>query len=73
MPTYTGQREQELAKRVRRMLVEQAAILQDESPDEFLWLTQHYTTEQRFFEDELGARLLADRAPPARIARRRCL
>ena len=57
MPTYTGQREQELAKRVRRMLVEQAAILQDESPDEFLWLTQHYTTEQRFFEDELGARL----------------
>jgi hypothetical protein len=39
------------------MLIEQAAILQDESPDEFLWLTQHYVTEQRFFEDELGARL----------------
>lgn len=57
MATYTGQREQDLARRVRRMLVEQAAILQDESPDEFLWLTQHYVTEQRFFEDELGARL----------------
>ncbi|HEU4783776.1 MAG TPA: hypothetical protein VFS83_10580 [Ktedonobacterales bacterium] len=57
MPTYTGQREQDLARRVRRMLVEQAAVLQDESPDEFLWLTQHYVTEQRFFEDELGARL----------------
>ena len=46
-----------MARRVRRMLIEQAAILQDESPDEFLWLTQHYVTEQRFFEDELGARL----------------
>jgi hypothetical protein len=57
MATYTGQREQDLARRVRRMLIEQAAILQDESPDEFLWLTQHYVTEQRFFEDELGARL----------------
>ncbi len=57
MPTYSGQREQDLARRVRRMLIEQAAILQDESPDEFLWLTQHYLTEQRFFEDELGARL----------------
>ena len=57
MATYTGQREQELARRVRRMLIEQAAILQDESPDEFIWLTQHYVTEQRFFEDELGARL----------------
>lgn len=57
MATYTGQREQEMARRVRRMLVEQAAILQDESPDEFLWLTQHYVSEQRFFEDELGARL----------------
>jgi hypothetical protein len=39
------------------MLVEQSAILQDESPEELLWLTQHYVTEQRFFEDELGARL----------------
>lgn len=57
MATYTGQREQDLARRVRRMLIEQAAILQDESPDEFIWLTQHYVTEQRFFEDELGARL----------------
>ena len=57
MATYTGQREQELARRVRRMLVEQSAILQDESPEELLWLTQHYVTEQRFFEDELGARV----------------
>lgn len=57
MATYTGQREQDLARRVRRMLIEQAAILQDESPDEFIWLTQHYVTEQRFFEDELGTRL----------------
>lgn len=57
MATYTGQREQEVARRVRRMLIEQSAILQDESPDEFLWLTQHYANEQRFFEEELGARL----------------
>ena len=57
MASYTGQREQETARRVRRMLLEQSAILQDESPDEFLWLTQHYAGEQRFFEDELGARL----------------
>ena len=57
MPTYTGQREQDLARRVRRMLIEQSAILQEESPDEFLWLTQHFLNEQRFFEDELGARL----------------
>ncbi len=57
MATYTGQREQELARRVRRMLIEQSAILQDESPEELLWLTQHYVTEQRFFEDELGARV----------------
>jgi len=57
MATYTGQREQELARRVRRMLVEQSALLQDESPDEFIWLTRHFADEQRFFEDELGARL----------------
>jgi hypothetical protein len=57
MPSYTGQREQDLALRVRRMLIEQSALLQDESPDEFTWLTRHYETEQRFFEDELGARL----------------
>lgn len=57
MPTYTGQREQELARRVRRMLIEQSAVMQDDSPDELLWLTQHFPGEQRFFEDELGARL----------------
>ena len=57
MPSYNGHREQELARRVRRMLIEQSAILQEESPDEFLWLTQHYPNEQQFFEDELGARL----------------
>ena len=57
MPSYNGHREQELARRVRRMLIEQSAILQEESPDEFLWLTQHYTNEQQFFEEELGARL----------------
>ena len=57
MPSYTGQREQDLALRVRRMLIEQSALLQDESPDEFAWLTRHYETEQRFFEEELGARL----------------
>ena len=57
MPTYTGQREQELARRVRRMLIEQSALLQDEAPDEFNWLTKHYPEEQRFFEDELGAHL----------------
>ena len=57
MPTYTGQREQEMARRVRRLLMEQSALMQDESPDEFIWLTKHFAEEQRFFEDELGARL----------------
>jgi hypothetical protein len=57
MASYNGHREQELARRVRRMLIEQSAILQEESPDEFLWLTQHYPHEQQFFEEELGARL----------------
>ena len=57
MATYTGQREQELARRVRRMLIEQSALLQDEAPDEFTWLTKHFADEQRFFEDELGGRL----------------
>ena len=57
MATYTGQREQELARRVRRMLIEQSAILTEESPDEFTWLTKHYADEQRFFEEELGALL----------------
>jgi hypothetical protein len=57
MATYMGQREQDLARRVRRMLIEQSAILQDEAPDEFIWLTKHFAEEQRFFEDELGAHL----------------
>jgi hypothetical protein len=57
MPTYAGQRDQELARRVRRMLIEQSSVMHDESPDEFTWLTKHHTSEQRFFEDELGARL----------------
>ncbi|HEV2235715.1 MAG TPA: hypothetical protein VGR57_03550 [Ktedonobacterales bacterium] len=57
MPTYAGQRDQELARRVRRMLIEQSCVMQDDTPDEFTWLTKHHTSEQRFFEDELGARL----------------
>ena len=57
MPTYAGQRDQELARRVRRMLLEQVAVMQDDAPEEFAWLTKHFTAEQRFFEDELGARL----------------
>ncbi|HEX6800383.1 MAG TPA: hypothetical protein VF116_21910 [Ktedonobacterales bacterium] len=57
MPTYTGQREQELARRVRRMLIEQSAVHQDEHADEFVWLTKNFAGEQRFFEEELGARL----------------
>jgi hypothetical protein len=57
MASYPGQREQELARRVRRMLIEQSALLQEENPEEFLWLTRHYAEEQRFFEEELGAHL----------------
>jgi hypothetical protein len=57
MPTYTGNREQELARRVRRMLIEQSALMQEESPDEFTWLSKNFSGEQRFFEEELGARL----------------
>jgi hypothetical protein len=57
MPTYTGQREQELARRVRRMLIEQSAVHADEQQDEFTWLTKNFVSEQRFFEEELGARL----------------
>ena len=57
MPTYIGQREQELARLVRRMLIEQSAIMQDEAPDEFIWITRHFPEEQRFFEDELVAHL----------------
>ncbi len=43
--------------RVRRMLIEQSALMAEDSPDEFNWLTRHFDTEQRFFEEELGARL----------------
>src|SRR5215469_101504 len=57
MATYMGQREQDLARRVRRMLIEHSAILQEETPDEFNWLSKHFTEEQRSFEDELGAHL----------------
>lgn len=57
MATYTGQREQELARRVRRMLIEQSAVLADEAADEFAWLSRHFAEEQRFFEEELGAHL----------------
>ncbi|MBF6589832.1 MAG: hypothetical protein IVW57_04780 [Ktedonobacterales bacterium] len=57
MATYTGQREQELARRVRRMLIEQSALMREDSLDEFTWLTRNFTGEQRFFEEELGARL----------------
>jgi hypothetical protein len=39
------------------MLIEQSAILQEDTPDEFIWLTKHYTEEQRFFEEEMGALL----------------
>jgi hypothetical protein len=31
--------------------------MQEDSPDEFTWLTRNFSGEQRFFEDELGARL----------------
>jgi hypothetical protein len=57
MTTYTGQRDQEVARRVRRMLLEQSCLMLDDTPDEFAWLTKHFTSEQRFFEDELGGRL----------------
>jgi hypothetical protein len=60
MTTYTGQREQDLARRVRRMLIEQSAVLQDENPDEFTWLTKNFVNEQRFF---------AGRAPTGRPRR----
>jgi hypothetical protein len=57
MASYPGQREQELARRVRRMLIEQSAVMADEAPDEFTWLTKHFVEEQRFFDEELGAHL----------------
>lgn len=57
MTTYTSPRDQEMARRVRRMLIEQSCVLQDESPDEFTWLTRHFSIEERFIEDELGAHI----------------
>jgi hypothetical protein len=57
MPTYTAPRDQEMARRVRRMLIEQSCILQEESPDEFTWLTRHFSVEERFLEEELGAQV----------------
>src|SRR5512146_1638750 len=57
MPTYSGQRDQEVARRVRRMLIEQTCVMQEDAPDEFTWLTKHFAVGQRFFEDELGGRL----------------
>jgi hypothetical protein len=39
------------------MLIEQSALMQEDSPDEFVWLTKNFPGEQRFFEDELGAHL----------------
>jgi hypothetical protein len=47
----------EMARRVRRMLIEQSCVLADESPDEFTWLTRHFSSEERFLEDELGAHI----------------
>ncbi|MBA3823223.1 MAG: hypothetical protein H0X24_04850 [Ktedonobacterales bacterium] len=58
MPTtHTSPRDMEMARRVRRMLIEQSCVLQEESPDEFTWLTRHFEQEERFFEDELGAHI----------------
>ena len=79
-----GQREQELARRVRRMLIEQSAMLQDEAPDEFTWLTQHFAGRAALLRGgagraagaapgSLGARLLAVAAAPARTVHRRHL
>ena len=55
--TYTSPRDMEMARRVRRMLIEQSCVLQEESPDEFTWLTRHFEQEERFIEDELGAHI----------------
>lgn len=57
MASYTAPRDMEMARRIRRMLIEQSCILQDETPDEFTWLTRHLTIEERFFEEELGAHI----------------
>lgn len=57
MATYTAPRDLEMARRIRRMLIEQSCILQEETPDEFTWLTRHFSNEERFFEEELGAHI----------------
>lgn len=57
MGTYTAPRDMEMARRVRRMLIEQSCVLAEESPDEFTWLTRHFSTEERFIEEELGAHI----------------
>jgi hypothetical protein len=57
MTSYSAPRDMEMARRVRRMLIEQSCILCEESPDEFTWLTRHLAAEERFFEEEIGARL----------------
>ncbi|HKD77214.1 MAG TPA: hypothetical protein VKB76_17040, partial [Ktedonobacterales bacterium] len=57
MATYTAPRDMEMARRVRRMLIEQSCILQDDNPDEFIWLTRHLATEEHFIEEEFGARI----------------
>lgn len=57
MASYTAPRDMEMARRVRRMLIEQSCVMQEDAPDEFTWLTRHYDLEERFFEDELGAHI----------------
>lgn len=57
MASYTAPRDMEMARRVRRMLIEQSCILQDDNADEFIWLTRHLVTEEHFFEEEIGARI----------------
>ena len=57
MATYTAPRDMEMARRVRRMLIEQSCILQEETPDEFTWFTRHIATEEQFFTEELGAHI----------------
>ncbi len=57
MALYTSPRDNESARKVRRMLIEQSCVFQDEFPEEFHWLSRHIASEQTFFEEELGARI----------------
>ncbi len=57
MASYSAPRDMEIARRVRRMLIEQSCVFQEESPDEFTWLTRHLAIEERFFEEEIGAHI----------------